>query len=89
MKILHDHQSAEEDELSLSSPLLKDVKIGQLGGLIDKNDSLTMQRMIFRALRGKASLQLFDVAPSESDEICDFSRKSAFILFYQHGSYMY
>jgi hypothetical protein len=65
------------------------VKIGYLGGLIQKSQKFGLQRQIFRVLRGKASVHMFDIPPEESDHLCDFSSDSVFIVIYQHGDFAY
>ncbi len=48
--------------IELASPLidrgLDRVRIGQIGGIIDKKDKMGLQKLVFRALRGKATMHL-------------------------------
>lgn len=38
------------------------VKIGYLGGIVDRKDFFQMKRLIFRAMRGKVFAHFFDIA---------------------------
>ncbi len=83
-------EDGENSHQKLISPLLnKAVQIGLMGGLIDKKDHFSLQRMIFRAMRGKATVHIQDVPAFESDELVDFSKYQIFVVIYHHGDYTY
>ena len=80
----------EQDENSLASPLLnKTVKIGQIGGVIMKQEQLAFMRNIFRTLRGKATVHIADIPEQESDELVRFNNHSVFIVIFHYGDYTY
>jgi hypothetical protein len=75
--------------LSRGNSLEYKVKIGYMGGTIHKSDQLSMKRLIFRAMRGQATIHFFEVDQSETDNLCNLNEKLVFVIIYQYGDFIY
>jgi len=80
----------QRDELS--SPLLTNpMKLAYLGGTIRKNELMSFKRMIFRATRGKAFTQFFDMDIKPEDRLMhidDSHSMLVYLIMFEEGTYL-
>ena len=79
-------EARREDDMQ--EPLLNEVKLGLVGGTINRSEMLRLKKMIFRISRGKAATFFYDLMLDQNDNekvAKRYANKNVFLVLFEDG----
>lgn len=76
----------------MRSPLLSErSRIVYIGGILPKSDQMSFKRLLFRATRGKALCQFYNIESTSRDTLLGIGEeenKFVYLIMFEDGGYM-